>query len=231
VLTLYTTIDGSVRSLSAPESANKRGGTQDWIKSVGWRAAVTWTVFRIKKRLGFRQPAELKIKPRQVRHPVAIRLGGSSDLSVFFQIFVFEEYACMRDVPSPSFIVDLGANVGYTSAYFLSCFPDARVLAVEPDPDNFELCRRNLSPYGDRAQVVLGAVWSQRSRLILSRGTFGEGLDWAIQVRPCEGKEDVATVDAWDVPSLLELAGEEHIALLKVDIEKSELELFDDGSS
>jgi hypothetical protein len=102
-------------------------------------------------------------------------------------------------------------------------------MALEPDHDNFELCRRNLSPFGDRAQVVLGAVWSQRSRLILSQGIFGDGLDWAIQVRACEGKEDVATVDAWDVPSLLELAGEEHIDLLRVDIEKSELELFDDA--
>jgi hypothetical protein len=116
------TTEGSVHFLSAPESVNKSGATHDWIKSVVWRTTLTWTIFRIKRRVGFRQPAELKIKPRQVRYPVAIRLGGSSDLSVFFQIVVFEEYACMRDVPSPSSIVDLGANVGYASAYFPSCF-------------------------------------------------------------------------------------------------------------
>jgi FkbM family methyltransferase len=228
------TTEDNMRSLNSRESGEKhgqgRGGTYDWVKSVGWRAAVTWTVFRIRKRLGFRQPAELKIKPRWAKHPVVVRLGGSSDLSVFFQIFIFEEYACMRDIPSPGLIVDLGANVGYASAYFLNYFPNARIVSVEPDPSNFEQCRSNLAPYGDRAQVVLGAAWSKRSRLVLSRGTFGDGLDWAIQVHESEGKEDMATVDAWDVPSLMQLAGGDSIDLLKVDIEGSETEIFDSGS-
>jgi FkbM family methyltransferase len=162
---------------------------------------------------------------------VDARLGGSSDLTVFKQIFQFEEYACLLDIPSPRLIVDLGANVGYSSAYFLSCFPTATLLAVEPDPSNFEICCKNLAPYGSRAQIVLGAVWSNRSRLVLSRGTFGDGCEWATQVRQSEGKEDQATVEGWDIPSLLDLAGSKQIDLLKVDIERSELDLFGGGSS
>jgi FkbM family methyltransferase len=229
------TTDHAESSPGTPVSGTKtgkaRGGTLDWIRSAGPKATVAWTIFRIKKLLGLRQPAELKIKPRQLKFPVAARLGGTSDLGVLFQIFVFEEYACMRDVEPPRLILDLGANVGYASAYFLSCFPNARVVAVEPDPNNFAMCCKNLAPYGSRAQVILGAVWSRRSKLSLSRGTFGDGLDWAIQVHEPESTDASATVDAWDVPSLLQLAGGDYIDFLKVDIEGSEVELFGKNSS
>ena len=202
-----------------------------WVKSAGWRATLTWSVYRAKKALGFQQPSSLKIKPRQARYPVIARLGGSSDMSVFDQIFVFDEYACIRTILSPRLILDLGANVGYSSAYFLSCFPTATVVAVEPDPDNFELCRKNLAPYGDRAKVVHGAVWSRCSKLVLSRGTFRDGREWATQVRNNEGSEDEATVEGWDVLSLLQLAGGGQVDLLKVDIERSELEIFGGSSA
>ena len=205
--------------------------TSHWVKSAGWRAALTWTAFQTKKALGFQEPSVLKIKPRQAKYPIFARLRGSSDMEVVNQIFVCDEYACVRNISSPRLIFDLGANVGYSSAYFLSCFPTATVVAVEPDPANFELCRKNLAPYGDRAKVVLGAAWSKRSRLKLSREAFGDGREWATQVLESEGNEDEATVEGWDVPSLLHLAGGKHIDLLKVDIERSELEIFGASAS
>ena len=203
-----------------------------WVKAAGWRAALTWAVFQTKKAFGFQESSGLlKIKPRQTKHPVIARLGGSSDMEVVNQVFVVDEYTCVRNISSPRLILDLGANVGYSSAYFLSCFPTATVVAVEPDPGNFELCRKNLAPYGDRAKVVLGAVWSKRSRLKLSRDTFGDGREWATQVHESDGNEDEAIVDGWDIPSLLHLVDGRHIDLLKVDIERSELEIFGASSS
>jgi FkbM family methyltransferase len=200
-------------------------GFHDWSKSAGWPAALTWAVCRAKTKIGF-QPASLKIKPRQAMYPVIARLGGSTDMSVFSRIFRSDEYACLRDIASPRLILDLGANVGYSSAYFLSCFPNVRVVAIEPDPGNFEVCRRNLLPYGDRVQMVLGAIWSRRARLVLSRGSY----DDAVQVHEPRGEEK-PTVEGWDIPGLLALTGGQEIDLLeidllKIDIERSELEIF-----
>ena len=65
-----------------------------------------------------------------------------SDMAIFHQIFELDEYAGLRDIPAPRFILHLGANVGYSSAFFLTCFPSATVLAGEPDPENFEICPR-----------------------------------------------------------------------------------------
>jgi FkbM family methyltransferase len=209
--------------------ASKARNIPYWLGSIGWRGTLTYAAYRTKEAFGLPNPSFLRLKPRLAKYPVVVGAGGSSDMCVFAQVFQRDEYACMRRISSPQLIVDLGANVGYSSAYFLSCFPAAKVVAVEPDPDNYGLCCTNLAPYGDRARVVLGAAWSKRSRLALSRGHSGDGRGWASQVFASSDGE--ASVDGWDILSLLEMAGGGSIDILKVDIERSELEVFDSGAS
>jgi FkbM family methyltransferase len=202
-----------------------------WAKSAGWSAALTWIIYRAKTALGFREPLALTLKPSLAQFPVVVRLGGSTDLNVFCQIFQIREYSRLSDLSSLRLILDLGANVGYTSAYFLSAFPDATVVAVEPDPKNFGQCSGNLAPYGGRAKVVKGAVWSTSAKLAISGATMGAGWEWARRVQPVTGDEKELAVEGWDIPSLMQLAGAKTIDLLKCDIEGSELELFGDNSS
>jgi FkbM family methyltransferase len=165
------------------------------------------------------------MRPDQVRHALGARLHSSSDLEVFYQIFVQEEYSTLRSLENISLIFDLGANVGYSSAYFLNCFPNSRVVAVEPDEQNVANCRTNLKPYGERALVLHGAVWSESTSLSVQKGNFGDGREWATQVsRPTSN--DVGNVEAWDVGSLIRMTGAAQVDLLKVDIEGAELEVF-----
>jgi FkbM family methyltransferase len=149
-------------------------------------------------------------------------------MPVFAQIFLFEEYHCLRDMREPLLVLDLGANVGFSAAYFLSVFPQARVVAVEPDEENVAMCRANLAPYGNRALVVHGAVWSKRTELYLTRG---DGREWSFQVgeRPA-GDITAAQVEAWDVGSLIDETGIEGVDLLKVDIERGELAVFGESA-
>lgn len=77
------------------------------------------------------------------RFPLRCR-AGTSDQGVFNQIFVQRACQCLDDVASADLIVDCGANVGYSSAYFLSRFPGATVIAVEPDAQNFAALEWNL---------------------------------------------------------------------------------------
>ncbi|HYW43535.1 MAG TPA: FkbM family methyltransferase [Bryobacteraceae bacterium] len=154
------------------------------------------------------------------------RLRGSSDVSAFRQIFVRDHYAGLRDLKNVSLVLDLGANVGFSSAYFLSCFPESRVVAVEPDERNVAVCRANLKPFGKRATVLHGAVWSDGTRLCLSTGTFGDEREWAMQVvPPADGS--AGDVQAWDMGSLIAMAGGGEVDLLKIDIERAELAVFD----
>lgn len=150
---------------------------------------------------------------------------GSSDIGVFSSIFVHEELKPFRELKDVSLVIDLGANVGFSACYLLSCFPDARVIAVEPDERNLVQCKANLAPYGDRATILHGAAWSKCTQLCLSRGTFGDGREWATQVVE-DTRGDGGNVQAWDVGTLIDMAGCDSVDLLKVDIERGELEVF-----
>lgn len=182
--------------------------------------------FALRQRFRFnRMPAYAT--HHTLRHGVHVR-KGTSDPDVFKQIFVDREYACLDDLENVDLILDCGANVGYSSAYFLSCFPDARVVAVEPDSGNVEALARNLAPYGGRAQIVQAGVWSHDTPLAMSEEAYRGGGEWARQVRPCRPgeKSDLRGVS---VETLLAQSGADRISILKVDIEGAEAVVFADG--
>jgi FkbM family methyltransferase len=152
---------------------------------------------------------------------------GTSDCAVLEQIFFEREYKPLENLGDVRAIIDCGANVGYSSLYFLNRYPRARVVAVEPDPDNAAMWQRNLARYGNRAQLIVSGVWSHAGRLALVRGEYGDGRAWATQVREvAAGEPDAAdSFAATDIPSLLSLAGG-FADILKVDIERSEAVVF-----
>lgn len=164
-----------------------------------------------------------RLRSPHAAHPLAFR-RGTSDLSVFRQVFLGLEYACVPNDRAAR-IIDCGANVGYASAYLLSRYPDAELVAVEPDPGNFEILVRNLAPYGPRARAIHGAVWSHATRLSMAAPDYRDGEAWARQVR--EGGDEVA---AYGVADLLRIAGWERADLLKMDIEGAEAVVFARGT-
>jgi FkbM family methyltransferase len=175
--------------------------------------------------MGVSKGSLLKLTIKNAQYPLFLRIG-SSDREVLGQIFIEKEYEPIA-LESPKTILDLGANVGYSSAYFLSKYPDASVIAVEPDSGNYAMCRRNLEPYGSRACVVHGAVWPESRKLEVDRGAWRDGREWTAQVKPAKEESTASeSIEGFDMPTLIGLSGATEIDLLKIDIERSELELF-----
>jgi FkbM family methyltransferase len=168
----------------------------------------------------------LQLTAKTLTHPVAAR-RRSSDLDVFHQIFVEREYQCLDHVEEPTLIIDLGANVGYSAAYFLSRHQKCIVLAVEPDPANFALLQRNVAPYGNRCYVFQAAVWWRKEALHLC--SVQQGDEWAHSVQP--GAFGGQLVQSVTIPELLEVVPNARVSILKVDIEGSELALFSHNPS
>lgn len=70
----------------------------------------------------------------------------SSDTNVFNDVWLSGVY----DVPDFDWknvrtVLDIGAHVGVFSLYAVSKAPSAKVIAVEPEPSNLELLRKNVS--------------------------------------------------------------------------------------
>jgi FkbM family methyltransferase len=188
-----------------------------------YKTKVLNAIYGIKKISGSSYKTGV-LNTRQLMHHVLFRYN-SSDINVFSQIFVSDEYRTLAVSQDIKLIIDCGANVGYSSAYFLSRFPEAHIIAVEPDRSNYEILNQNLSAYGDRVTTICSAVWSRNVGLKVHIGKVGEKREWATKVRECiEGEE--ADLHAMDIATLLNRSNHDRIDILKVDIEGSERIVF-----
>ena len=151
---------------------------------------------------------------------------GTSDLLCFRQVFVRDEYGPVLDnVRDPKLIVDCGANIGLTSAVLAHRFPNAKIIAVEPDEANYHLATRNLEQYGSRITLLKAAIWSHACGMQMIPSSV-EGSYWGQRV----AETSDGAVRGIDIPGLLEFAKADRIDLLKIDIEGAEKQLFSEGA-
>jgi FkbM family methyltransferase len=187
-----------------------------------WRRAVRelwrfkWREHRARRVLGAYHTRKRAI-PYFIRH-------GTRDVGIFSEIFIAGEY----DPPSavaerlarlgrPPRILDLGANIGLFAASCRERWPEARVVSVEPDPENLELLRHTAA--GTSEIEVLAACAADRDGSVrFVAGQFAESH--VAGDEPAEETIEVPCVDA------LRLAGSAD--LVKIDIEGSEWEILAD---
>lgn len=152
----------------------------------------------------------------------------SSDIMTFAEVIMSREYAPVIELIQkkghelPKLIIDAGANIGLSTVFFKTYFPNARVICIEPDPENVALLQQNLheNNFYD-CDVIQAGLWHQDCQLALSHD-FRDGLPWSIRVVEQEGGK----IQGLSIASLLERCQGERIGILKVDIEGSEFELF-----
>ena len=162
-----------------------------------------------------------------IRHPVYLRVR-TSDVSLCQQILLDAQYDSTL-AARPQVIVDAGANIGLASIFYANRYPEAKIIAIEPEPSNYEMLRKNLAPYPN-AVPVQAALWSEKGPL---SATSAAGGHHAYQVREENGVDDLGhrcTVRGVTLGGLMADLGIQHIDLLKVDIEGSEREVFQNSA-
>jgi FkbM family methyltransferase len=188
-------------------------------KSLGVYQGAKWRIVRSLDSHGLIR-GTVRIRSPALAHPIELRMG-TSDNSVFAGILIGDSFGFVNSLDDIKTIIDLGANIGVSSALFLSRWPGARVIAVEPDPGNYALLRSNLSLYN--AQCIQGAVWSRHTSLALSRPS-GNRREWGTEVA-----EGTGEVRAYTMDELVSAVG--IVDFLKINIEGSEKAIFDGDTS
>lgn len=165
-----------------------------------------------------------KLKIHGYPHDVRFR-HGTTDKLVIQQVLIDEQYDCVGRLPNVFTIIDAGANIGTASIFFLNRYSKAKILAIEPDADNFRLLRENLGPYGERAILLRKALWPRRAPLQIRRRTYRDGGEWAHQVLAAEWGSQAET-EGITVSDLITEHSLTTIDIMKIDIEGSEFDLF-----
>jgi FkbM family methyltransferase len=152
---------------------------------------------------------------------IAIRLD-TSDVKCVEQVFLAREY----EIPfpeTPSVIVDAGANIGMAALYFASRFPEAKIIAIEPEPSNFAILQKNCEGL-ENVSLIQGALWPTTGTLAIEDESAEK---WGFKVTDVFRLPDPASsVRAVTIPEIMARFGISEIDLLKLDIEGSERDLF-----
>ena len=172
-------------------------------------------------------------------HQIFLRSEGHSDNLYYEQVIADEDYSFSAKNGQPwtqgisldryydhlianektPLILDLGAKIGMSALYFASKYPQAKIYAVEPDGENFQMLIMNTPGLSiEYFQAAIGASegTSFSSDPGLSDWGFRVGGDSGTKVEVLEMKKLVEGAIATDLVPLL----------CKIDIEGGEQALF-----
>ncbi len=179
-----------------------KDGIQTWIKL---------TNIRNGDRTG---ESTSSISLKNLAHPILLR-PGTGDARTVIDNVIREEYGRFASIEAPKWMIDAGAYIGDTAAYFLSKYPGLKVIALEPNHESHEMARRNLEPYGERA-------------ILLKKGLYSND-----EIQRFGGEETGASIatsgveiECTSISSLFDRFSISHLDILKMDIEGAEEAVF-----
>jgi FkbM family methyltransferase len=178
---------------------------------------VLWLFVPLRERL--LGPGEATVRVRLGATELPWTVGPKSDYYVLHELFVRRIYDFDLGDVAPRTILDLGAHVGASVVYFRERFPDARIVALEPDPGTFERLRRNVG--------ALPGVELRREAVATQDGPvsfFPHREGWLSSLN---GAGDGVTVTGRTLAGLLAELGS--VDLLKLDVEGVERQVLEDA--
>jgi FkbM family methyltransferase len=175
-----------------------------------------------------RHPKEVAVSYFAAKHPIYLRLK-TSDMLTFVHIFLRREYD-VEIAKTPTVIVDAGANIGLSSIFYANKYPDAKIIALEPETSNFGLLKKNIAPYGNII-AINKALWGKNTMLEVVDPGFNK---WGFQTHACDGegnKPGGTIVESITIDKLMDDYGLMHIDILKIDIEGAEKEVYESSGA
>ncbi len=133
------------------------------------------------------------------------------------EIFIEEIYK--QRLPKNPYIIDCGANIGLSIIYLKQMFPEAEIIAFEPDEKNFNLLQTNIKSFNYKnVQARKEAVWIENTTLqFASEGSMSSRIH-------TEDSDNIVPVKAIRLKDYLDRP----IDFLKIDIEGAEFLVIKD---
>lgn len=181
------------------------------ISAIGPIQAIKFYLYKNKK------GKSIQLNVRGYKNKFNLR-GGTSDAWVFDMNILRQEYKGFVKSP-PKTILDGGANIGTASMYWHNLYPEAQIVSVEPDTDNFQILTSNTKSINN-ISCLQGGIWSSETML-----SFKNDEDWKYALKVFEDKQS-GHIKAYSIPSIMKKYGWDFIDVLKLDVEGSEVEIL-----
>jgi FkbM family methyltransferase len=124
---------------------------------------------------------------------------------------------------APKYIIDGGGNIGLTACFFATKFPEATIVTIEPDTDNYNLLQANCKQYANIHPLKCG-IWKNNTHLKIENTNAGNNAFTVTETNEVTAD----TIKAITISSVIEQFNMPHIDILKLDIEGSEKEVFEE---
>lgn len=159
---------------------------------------------------------------------LAVRNNKGSDAFIISEVFEHECYKLEIDnINHGLVIMDLGANAGFTTVYYSKIFSPAKIICIEPIPDNIDILKENLNINNINA-VIYEAAISTNDGIIemeLSDKDYGHKVhnhDFGKNVG-----DKLLLVKSVSINTIIKEQSLQFIDILKIDIEGYEGILFE----
>jgi len=163
--------------------------------------------------------------------PVFVR-SSESDVAAFREVFISRDYDMGSTSPARGrvqlryeailssgktpVIIDAGANVGSASLWFAHEYPDAQVVAVEPEAGNLRILKLNVEGR-DNISVLDAAIGSSSGFAAVEN----EGMGWGARTARADTGMRIVTID-----DAMATVPNGQLLIAKIDIEGFESDLF-----
>ncbi len=148
---------------------------------------------------------------------------NTTDFDTYEHVFVLKEY----DFPipfEPKIIVDGGANIGMSALYFARRFPQATIVAIEPDTANAALLQHNTRDY-PKVETVRAGLWSQSGHLRI-RNIQADANAFQVDQVDAPGTDTLPAISLGDIRTRYNA---DLLDIVKLDVEGAEKEIFRTG--
>jgi FkbM family methyltransferase len=171
-------------------------------------------------------PGTFSVFVRSVNRKLTLR-GDTTDIFCFQKVLMHREYESPFSAnPETKLIVDAGANTGFATNYYAATFPNARVVAIEPEAGNVKILKNNCEGLPN-VTIYETALWPTSGRIELTDPGFGS---WAYSVKDERSSVGIGSVETSTIDEILQQHGG-HIDILKLDIEGAEFDLMKSNPS
>jgi len=172
------------------------------------------------------QNIEIKFKNKEI----SLFLRDEVDISVMREIFKFQEYKKAEKVivSAVSPILDVGAHAGFFSIYAWALNENAKIFALEPEPENLKMLEKNLKANNIKnVKIIVGALAQNTEKRILTITKDNQNHFLADAKRTTRLTPNDKWVQSYSLADVFKENKIKKLSLIKMDIEGGEYEILE----